>query len=188
MKIDADQVLRIARAVAARYRKTCWWADFDDLVQTASVAVLEAHGTFDPQVGVPFSGYAARAASRQVSEALWKASTPLSGGLHDPEKHIAGVHHHHLGDLAGHVEDQNPTDPGEAIDEFRWRLRVRRRVRKLSRRTKNGDLAADVLLYGRSPGDLIRATGRNAYRAVELTRRKAKDDAVLYKLLHRRPR
>jgi DNA-directed RNA polymerase specialized sigma24 family protein len=185
MKINADQVLRIARAVAARYRKICWWADFDDLVQTASIAVLESRETFDPQVGVPFAGYAARAASRQVSEALWRASTPLSGGLHDPERTIAGVHALELEDA--HLATSQP-DPGEILDDVRWRLRVRKRLRRLSARTKNGDLAAEVLLYGRASGDLIQETGRNAYRAVELTRRKVKDDAIMYKLLRRRPR
>jgi len=180
--IDADEVLRIARAVAARYRKHCWWADFDDLVQTASVAVLEARVTFDPQVGVPFAGYASRAASRQVSEALWRASTPLSGGLHDPRKHIAGVHAEQLEDK--HLANQ--TNPGEVLDDIAWRLKVRRRVRKLAKRTRDGDLAEAVLLHGRTPGDLIRETGRDVYGAVELTRRKVKRDAPLYRLLRRR--
>lgn len=175
------EVLRIARAVARRYAKRCWWADVDDMTSVASLAVLEASESWDPQVGIPREGYVARAAALQVRDFLWRQSSPVSGGLHNPRELIAGVHAAPLDeDLVEH-----DTDPGKKLDRLRWRLRVRDRLRKLAGRTRDGDLAAEVLVRGRTPVEVRKETGRDVYGAVHLVRRKAREDEPLYKLWRR---
>lgn len=189
--ITGDDVLRIAKAVARRYANRCWWADVDDMTSEASVAVLQAARTFDPEVGIPFDGYAARAAALRVKMFLWGESSPVSGGLHDPQKHIAGVMRDELtvrgrGDDKG-AEFERPElsyspDPGDELDAVDWRLKVRRRVRALSRDGRDGDLAHEVLVRGRRPAELIEETGRDVYGAVHLVRRKLREDRRAYEL------
>jgi len=181
--VDAEEVLRIAKAVAQRYANRCWWADVGDMVQEATVAIIVARRTWDPQVGVPFDGYAARAAALRVKDWLWRESSPVTGGLHDPRKNVAGVH---AAELKDDVAPQPARDPGEALDEIDWRLRVRRRLRALAGRTRDGDLAAEVLVRGRPPADVIRETGADVYGAVHLVRRKVGSDARMYALWRRK--
>ncbi len=178
MTIESEEVLRIAKAVAMRYKRRCWWADVDDLVSEASVAVLTAHKTFDPQVGVSFAGYATKAAILRVRGFLWRESSPLSGGLHDPRKNIAGVHAAPLDD---NLLERTP-NARDQMELIEWRHRVRDRIRVLADRTRDGDLAVEVMVHERPPGEIIQETGRRAYSAVSLVRRKVRSDAPLYKL------
>jgi len=179
MTIGSEEVLRIAKAVAMRYKARCWWADVDDLVSEASVAVLKAHKTFDPQVGVPFAGYATKAAIHRLRGYLWRESSPLSGGLHNPRKNIAGVYSTALMDDVAQTTEPNVREQMELIE---WRHQVRDRLRILADRTRDGDLAVEVMVHDRPPGEIIRETGRRAYSAVSLVRRKVRTDAPLYKL------
>jgi DNA-directed RNA polymerase specialized sigma subunit len=196
-KIDGEEVQRIARAVARRFKRRCWWADVDDMESEACVAVLKAHKTFDPQVGVPFAGYAARAAALQITDWLWRQSSPLSGGLHDPEKNIAGVFRMTLDILASGHRGEDTTrreltvdpDTGNELDVAAWRLAVREQLRLLAERTRNGDLAVEVLVRDRPSRDVMQQTGRgrDVYKATELVRRLARKDAALYELWQRAP-
>jgi DNA-directed RNA polymerase specialized sigma subunit len=176
--IDADEVLRIARGVARRYAARCWWADIEDMTSEASIAILKARRTWDPEVGVPFAGYASRAATLRVRDYLWSQSSPVTGGLADPQKNIAGTQAVSL-DEAKHGE---VADPRSLLEEYEWRMRVRARVRKIAKRTKDGDLAIEVLVHDRPSGEVIKETGRRVYQAVHLVRRKARLDARLYRL------
>ncbi len=192
-KIDASEVLRIAKAVAQRYAARCWWADKDDMTSEASEAILCAQRTFDPQVGVPFDGYAAKAAALRIRSWLWKNSSPVSGGSHDPRKHVAGVHAYQLASdrvapdgehgaaLVGDSEI-TPADTEAQLDSMSWRMRVRERVRALAARTRDGETAVEVMLHERSSGEVIRETGKDVYGAVHLVRRKARADRELYDL------
>lgn len=191
--VNAAEVLRIARAVAHRYAQRCWWADLDDLTSVASVAVLDASRHWDPQVGVPFDGYAARAASNQVREHLWRESSPLSGGLHDPRKNIEGVTRTSLdiqtedGEWVPRPELATRADPGPELDDTQWRLRVRRRVRALARAVPDGDLARAVLLEGRAPSELAPGGDLSrAYKAVQVLRKRVRFDSVSYRLMRQR--
>jgi hypothetical protein len=179
MKVESEEVLRIAKAVAVRYKARCWYTDVRELTNVAWEAVNKAQQTFDPQVGVPFEAYAAKAAMYRVRNFLWKQSSPLSGGLHDPQKNIAGVH-------ASQIPD-DLTDPRELrVDEqlmmYERRMRMRLRIRKLAARTKDGDLAVQVILEGAIPQEIIKQSGRRVYSAVHLVRRKVRSDARLYRL------
>lgn len=178
-KIDAADVIRIARAVAHRYANRCWWADVDDMTSEASVAVLQARKTWDPEVGVPFDGYAQRAAALRLHLYLWAQSSPVSGGLHDPHKHIAGVQR---GEFNEEVHSEPSVDPAATLDEINWRLRVRRRIRALARDGRDGDLAVEVLVRGRTPKEVIAETGADVHGAVHLVRRKLREDKRAYRL------
>lgn len=178
--IDGDEVLRIAKAVARRYANRCWWADVDDMTSEASLAVLTAKKTWDPEVGIPFDGYAARAAALHLRTYLWRESSPVTGGIHDPQKNIAGVH---SGEFDEELHSsQHTADPGQRLDEAHWRLKVRRRIRALARDGRDGELAAEVLVRGRRPRDVIAETGKDVHGAVHLVRRKIREDRRMHKL------
>lgn len=180
-ELGGADVLRIARAVARRYKKKCWWANVDDMTSEASVAILESAANWDPQVGIPIDGYVARAAALRVRDYLWRQSSPVSGGLHNPRELIAGVHAAPLDeDIVQHEESVE-----SQLDKMQWRLRVRDRLRQLAERTRDGELAAEVLVRGRPSGEVIAETGRDVYGAVHLVRRKVRTDAMLYKLWRR---
>lgn len=193
-KIDGTEVLRIAKAVAQRYAARCWWADKDDMTSEASEAILRAQRTFDPQVGVPFDGYAAKAAALRIADWLWKNSSPLSGGTHDPRKHVAGVHSNQLAAdrvtpgeetrVGAHHDTAEITDDatGDQLDAMNWRLQVRSRIRALAARTRDGETAVEVMIRERTSGEVIRETGKDVYGAVHLVRRKARNDRELYDL------
>jgi hypothetical protein len=176
--VDPETVLRIARAVALRYKRRCWWADVDDLTSEASVAVLRAARTWDPQVGVPFEGYAGRAAVLGVRAFLWRESAPVSGGQSDPRANLTGVRRVELGDDLA-VESSTPAQ----IDTVRWRLAVRDRIRSLAQQSKGGDAAYEVVGRDRTPSDVQREHPEvRVYSAVEVLRRKVRDDYKLYDL------
>jgi len=183
VRITGEEVLQIARAVARRYARRCWWADLDDLTGEASRIVLEARDRWDPQVGVPFSAYATRAATVKLRDYLWEQSSPVSGGLHNPRKLLGGLQR------APMLDDEHPhqPDPGHSLDEAAWRLRVRKTIRRIANRTEDGDLAVEVLVRGRKPEDVHAETGASPYRAVHLVRRKVRTDATLYRLWRRGP-
>ena len=187
-----DDVLRIARQVARRYKRRCWWADLDDLVGEASKAIIVAHKRFDPQVGIPFDGYAQRAASNALQDYLWKQSSPVSGGKHDPRRLIAGVYRAPLEvevrDASGQAVRRERRelsvweDPLGQVEAETWRLDVRERVRAIAEQVPNGDLAVRVILHAHRPQDVIRETGRNAHRAVERVRSRIRRDYPMWKL------
>lgn len=192
-EITAEDVLRIAKAVARRYANRCWWADPDDVTSEASVAVLQAKRTWDPTVGVPFDGYAQRAAALRVRTYLWGESSPVTGGLHDPKKNIANVRRAGLmmrtagGHDAPEMHSERPElmhtpDPAAQLDDANWRLRVRRRLRALARDGRDGELATEVLVRGRKPAEVIAESGRDVYGAVHLVRRKVRSDRRMYNL------
>lgn len=181
-ELGGADILRIARAVARRYKKKCWWANLEDMISEASVAILESRSNWDPQVGIPIEGYVARAAALRIRDFLWRQSSPVSGGLHNPRELIAGVHAAPLEeDLALREESVEVLH-----DRISWRLRVRDQIRRLASITRDGDLAVEVMVHEeKTTSDLKRETGRDVYGAVHLVRRKARYDATLYKLWRR---
>ena len=172
--IEPGEVVKIASGVAWRYARRCWWADVDDLIGEASRVVLEAARTWDPQVGVPFSGYAAKAAQRALSGYLWEQSSPVTSS--DP-RIMAGTYRAEV-DPEAHPVD--PTAP-RLLDDAHWRLRVRAGIRRIAARTRDGEYAIPVLVHGVPPHE-VPAPRQTVYRAVHLVRRKMRDDRELYQL------
>ena len=177
-KLDGETVMEIAREVARRYKRRCWWADVDDMAGQASVAILEAQRTWDPQVGVPLEGYVRRAAVLSVKGLLWRTSSPCSGGLGDPRRNLA--------ELRRVPDDHAPAtarpDMEGKIDTERLCARVRARVAELAARTRDGQRAVPVLVGETTASDGPREERVATYKAVELVRRKARADAEMYRL------
>ncbi len=178
-EIGADTILKIAHDVARRFKRRCWWADMDDLTGEASRIVLEASRSWDPQVGVPFWGYAHTAAVRGLGAYLWQQSAPVSEKAHR-RKDLAGVYKTDVNKIDEEKFADVP-DAGELLDETRWRDRVRHQIERLAAVTPNGHLAVQVLVHEIQPADL-EAPRSEIYRAVHLVRRKIKEDYDLYYL------
>jgi Sigma-70 region 2 len=210
--IDADEVLRISSAVARRYARRVFWADVEELTSEACVAVIEAHRTWDPEVGVPFDGYAARAAALRLRTALWRESSPVSGGMNDPRKNLR-TRRVFLDDnpnpdskdldCASAMDDSAIIPEDEALsrspvheerpsardelEHHQWCQQVRDRFAAIAGATKDGHLATRVLVDGQSSGEVIAETGGRVYQAVHLVRRKARVDRGLYELWQEAP-
>lgn len=189
--ITADDVVRIARSVARRYARRCWWADPGDLEGEASIAVLTASSRWDPQVGVPFDGYAARAAANALHNYLWRESGPVTGGMHDPRAIRGPLRRASLEieDDEGHASPRPEVSVGaqqlDALSEASWRLRVRERIREVLKQVRNGDLAIEVMTRGRT-ADEVRESKQakivRVYDSVYHARRAIKDDPEMCKL------
>jgi DNA-directed RNA polymerase specialized sigma24 family protein len=67
-----------ARVVVGRYKRKCWWASAEDLVQEAICAQLQALTKFDKTRGTPRDAYLFYAALYSARRALLKASAPVS--------------------------------------------------------------------------------------------------------------
>ena len=188
-----SDIRRVATDVATCYARKCWWSDVDDLSQVASLAAVESTRSWDPKRG-PFYWYARRAAVHQVRAHLWRESSPLSGGLHDPRRCIEGV-------VRAPLDVQDPDDSSvasprpelasrgcfdEDLDFAEWSRRVRRRVEQLARMISGGELALCVLFDGTPPREVASTTGvpvTHAYRAVQKLRSAVRRDPVSRSLL-----
>ena len=91
MSLTLTRTQQLAKAVAARYKRSSWWADFEDMQQEATVAILRAQETFNPNCGVAEGAYCFRAGLFAVKRYLWENSAPVSGGSHRPEIALAGL-------------------------------------------------------------------------------------------------
>lgn len=113
-----EELDAMALRVARRYQRRCWWADVEDLYQEAWLAISMARRSFDPEYGVPFIGYATRAAYRWLRGVLWKASAPVSGRC----EQLRGLHRAPLDELDGFIIEETP----ESLYAFsQWCERVR---------------------------------------------------------------
>lgn len=173
--MDHDEMASIARRAAARYARRCWWADKQELEQEAWVAMLRARKTFDPQVGVPFGGYAWRAVVVSLSSYLWRQSAPVSAGDRDLEE-LAGIHRAPL-EAAANVAQA--LDVEELVDCVR-RARLVRDVIDLH--DEDGHARA-VLLGERRPQEVARESAGDVsqvYRSTQRARSALGTDAELW--------
>lgn len=126
MSLEEAHVRRIAKSVAARYRRSTWWASFEDMEQEAVCAIMQAQHTFNPRLGFDEGAYAFRAAVLAVRRYLWQESSPVSGGKHRPEISLANLHRASLDDFGdGLTADE---DPEEQLQAFQLRNILRERL------------------------------------------------------------
>ena len=73
-------VITNAERAAGRYKRRCWWANYEDMRQEAIVAQLETidRGTYDPSFGRPLAAYLWTVAMYAVQRLVHKASAPVS--------------------------------------------------------------------------------------------------------------
>ena len=91
----------MARRMAARYAGVA--EPYDDLLQVASLGLVNAVDRFDPARGVPFRGYAKPTIlgelKRHFRDRTWTVRVPRS--LHDLLSKIEGANEQSIGRLGG---------------------------------------------------------------------------------------
>lgn len=170
---------RVARKAAKRYARRCWWADVKDLEQEALLATVKAAGTFDPSVGVPFAGYAWRAAVLALKPYLWKQSSPVSASWNDMlDRKLAGVQR---AEVDTTVPEEKDT-PDDELDRRRWCEEVWKRALA---HDPSGGLAVAVLLNGEKSADVAARHGvpvQTVYNATTRTKARIAKDPDLWNL------
>lgn len=187
-EVDPQSIMKMAANVARNYKRRCPWADVDDMTSRGCIAIVAAQQTFDPDVGTEFKDYAMRAAALQVKDLLWRQFSPVSGGLHNPRKHLA--HIERVQAEADHTKPQQrdrlyrhetwsdspclnnqkwaysfpkplmvDADADTRLDVETWRQRVRARLVEVLSALPRGDVAVQILVHGRTCAEMMDATG-----------------------------
>ncbi len=176
-RLSDAEVDVIVKRVAARYARSCWWADRDDLVQAGWVAAIQARVTFDPRVGVREAGYLWQSVAFSMRRWLWKESSPVSGGMSDPRR-LRTQQREPLDDA---MVSDDPT-PESLLAELQWTERVR--VRALAVVGRDA-VALPVLLGESTPREIAAETGRSVrevYTASTRLRASIATDGALWEL------
>ncbi len=184
------QLDRVAKKVSHFYARRCWWADPNDLLQEARLAVERAKRTFDPTRGD--LGYFYRAAKLAVANSLWRDSSPVSGDVYRPK----GLEGKHRVELTERVEElaldpptfridlkMGPPSPELTVDTVRWRVRLQIRVRELLEdNTDTLTLAYPVLVEDQKPAEVAKREGvpvRRVYLATQRARYRISGDETI---------
>lgn len=176
-----DATMRgIARAASARYKRKCWWVEREELEQQALLAVLEAQQTHDPQTGIPFGGYAWKAAVNQLHASVLRASSPVSA----PSRKLP--------DLKGiyrEMLDEGLIDPALSPEEVLLKLERKQRLKVVLNEvfdaTPDQHLAREVLLHERTPREVAdeqRVSVERVYEAVRRMRNRLGKSYALWTL------
>lgn len=184
--MSTDAITRICHAAAARYARQCWWADPDDLRQEAHLAALHAQRTYQPAVRVPLEAYVWRAVILALKRYLWRESSPVCGGGHDP--HRLRTQHRASLDAIDALR-VNYEDADEALADAHWRASVREEFERLLATTPKAALARRVVLDGLEPCEAIALEGVDrlrVYDAIWTFREAARRSGRLWRLLRQR--
>lgn len=198
---DLTSASHPARRAARAYARKCWWAEVEDLEQTAFVATTRAMETFDPKVGVPLDAYLYRAAVLAIKPYLLAQSAPVSAprSKRDELKGLVRVDSAYLetgatkndGARSAVKVGRNPTleDQAPPIDVTIARERVvakvRERLRMLLTDAKNTELALPVLLGVETSNDVAHRHGvdvQKIYLATLRAKRRIANDPALWQL------
>lgn len=155
----------VALRAASRYKRIYWWAELDDLKQVALMAVFRARKSWDVKEGIPFGGYAWRAATIQLRNFVRKMSAPVSAKENDLDN-LVGIFRASVGQL----ENKSNTNEGDAV-ELLDSARTREQVREVFGRVEDGYLARMVLLDEDAPRVVAAREGIPVRRVYEATRR-----------------
>jgi DNA-directed RNA polymerase specialized sigma24 family protein len=172
---DMDIVARVVR----RYIRRSAWAALiaDDLAQEGALALAKARRTFDPTVGVPWEGYAYRAAWLACAGYLVADSSPVTRRAAGAENRARRAPEEAL---AAYVDG---LDVVETYEDAEWCASVRARLGLLA----DGDAdVVGVLLEETTPAAVAAARGlpvARVYAAVATARRRATMDGELYALM-----
>lgn len=160
------EMIKLTRAVAWRYKRRCWWASFDDLMQQAALAVLEAERTHDPQTGIPFEGYAWRAAVNQLHGAVLRESAPVSAPTHKlPD--LKGLFREALDE--GLIDPH--ADPYRLLAALEKQARMTAALEEILSDERAHQIARDVLLRELAPAVVARKRRVPVRRVYSIVRR-----------------
>jgi DNA-directed RNA polymerase specialized sigma24 family protein len=182
-KFDAMELDSIAREISARYKKLAPWTNFDDLRQTAWVAIMLAARTFNQEMGA-FTTYAGRAIVLCLSRESWKLHAPVSEAVHR-------LHTLRDARTVG-IDDESESrpfvapepSPEKQIGEQAWLFRVRGQLSALLDPV-DAKLALPILTGEKKSADVAREHDlpvKEVYRITERARKRIMFDPVLYKL------
>lgn len=166
------EIINLAHAVAAAYRRRCRWADWDDMVQTATEAIIVSQQYFDPRAGLPEQAYRRRAAVLATKRMLWLESAPVSGRV----AVLRGLYRAPLSDDLPAVSDVE----AEAA-RTEWHKHVRDRLRAIVKSDPTLVVGLRYLLEPRSSRRGC-ASYSPAYHAVTKLRRRVANDPALLSL------
>jgi RNA polymerase sigma factor (sigma-70 family) len=160
MSATDEQILEgmdMVRRMAARYRHTP--LGYDDAVGAGSVALVEAARRFDPDIGVPFPGFA----FPRVRGALADACRAGGKGARRDEREVVCDP-----DTLCEVGDRRVLRPEARLDVLAAVSRLRRRLRMVLLRHASGEpsceIAADLGVSESRVSQLL-ATARRRVRA-----------------------
>lgn len=178
--MDLALIDRNASRAAGRYKRKCWWVDYDELHQVAALAQVEASPKFDPSWGRPLEAYLWRAAFIAVRTAVAKASAPVSSRS-QPQRDLRGLYRAPLPEDTGAPLHAALVEEPHVVRYDRAR-RVRERVTSLFGE-QSLEFALGVLTHEWNPRDVAREHGvavTEVYAARQLmTQRLAADEVLL---------
>jgi len=199
IEVDVKTIGKVAKTVARKYARRCWWADKEDLEQEALLTILQCRYTFKQDVhrqphevgdrGVPFEKYAARAAMLALRVYLLRESAPVSArGNNGAMGVLAGIFRAPTSSL-DHTPHEACLQDQEVLHQL-WLSKVRAVVARLldemdATATGAAFLAEPVLLHDARPYEVARRTGvpvKRVYRAVQQFKAFAVADPELHTL------
>lgn len=157
-----EQMARIAKDVAWKYARRCWWQDRQEIEQQAWTVVLEvkkhhaprdAAGEIDRNI---FGAIAYKAAMRQLSRWMWRESSPVSTTDHDVKN---------MGDAFRAPTTKleraefSPPSPEDLVDEKRLLKALTKRVYELCGNTLYVRATMLILMEGEKPAEIAKALG-----------------------------
>lgn len=184
-----------ARRAAKAYKKRCWWAEYEDLVQAAFVATTKALTTFDPNVGVPLDAYLFRAAVYALKPVLLKMSSPVSA--RPSEQHMLKlVMRADLRNLESDAasadraftsgaDNEKASNPEVLLPRMGWRSHVHERLTEILTDTKHTERVLPVLLDEADSHEVAKRHNvpvREIYVAAQRARRRIASDPTLWTL------
>jgi len=129
--ITHEEIHAIVKRVVVRFTRKCWWAPADDLYQDGYVSALRATKSFDPNHGAEIGAYIERAVVFGIARALWRLSSPVSCGMNNPKKQLAGFRRVPVEVLCTQG-DYTAESAEHAYERESWRHRANARMQKLS--------------------------------------------------------
>lgn len=168
---DEKEIDRIASSIAGRYKKRCWWVEYEDIKQEACRIVCRAEQNYNPEVGIEFGAYAFIACSRELTQYLYRNSAPVSAP-NNKVKELAGLHRKRVNPW------EHVAGPKHYEDDLR--ARIRDRVMALAETIDNGEWAVAILLEGTPGGD--EPSAELVKQSMRKLKKLCSEDYVLYRL------
>ena len=172
--MDTTMMQTVAAQVARRWRrKGVVSYPVEDMEQDAMAAMLEAHGRFNPEHGVPLRAYLWRVAVNATNLTVAKALCPLSASRASTLREVQ----------LARVDDDRTTDI--ETDHERRDVCTRARARVVALATTDEDQFGVRVLLGDVPATVADAAGvpvRLVYMATLRMKRRVACDATLYQL------
>lgn len=172
--MDTQMMQTVAKQVARRWkRKGVTSYSVEDMEQDAMAAMLEAHGRFDAELGVPLRAYLWSVAVNATNLTVAKALCPVSASRASYLKSVQ----------LEKVDDDTFVDAEEDQEQRDTCKRVRARLQELTFR-KEDEYGVSILL-GHAPADVAKTAGvpiQIVYESKRRILRRCKTDRKLLRL------